>query len=63
VQPDASKRTEVVQPLGGVQSQQQIDRHLKVEAAKLIRPPAFKEPFGHELRHDAIMAHSSYAKW
>jgi len=37
VQPDASKRTEVVQRLGGVQSQQQIDRHLKVEAAKLER--------------------------
>jgi hypothetical protein len=57
MQGNAPKRTQIVQRFGDVQSQQQVNRRLKVEAAKLFRPRAFPDLFwSRYLRHDLIMA-------
>ena len=47
VQADALEWTEIAEGLGDVQRQQQIDRRLKVEPAKLVRPIAFPNLAGH----------------
>jgi hypothetical protein len=49
-------RSGLRQRFGDVQSQQQVDRRLEVEAAKLIRPRLPRPFWSRNLRHDLITA-------
>lgn len=62
VQADAFERTKIVQRLGDVKRQEQIDGRFEVEATKLVWPLSVPHLRATELRHDRIMAQMYYAR-